>query len=454
MTWRLPVELGTLEAHPSESIPERIPTVALAGTSTAALLELRASEVARGVSNVHPIFVERAEGARLWDIDGKEYIDFVGGIGVLAVGHSHPRVRAAVERQLQRFTHTCFQVAMYEEYVQLAERLNRLVPGPSRKKTLLVTTGAEATENAVKIARAFTGRPAVISFHHGYHGRTLLALSMTGKNDPYKQRFGPFCSEIYQTPFPYEHHGWSTKRALESLDELFEAQVAPDRVAAIIIEPVLGEGGFVPAPPAFMVALRELATRHGIVLVCDEIQSGFGRTGKMFAFEHSGIEPDLVAIAKSIAGGLPLAGVVGKAEMMDAAAPGGLGGTYAGNPLACAAALATLGVIEEERLVERAQAIGARVGRALRDIQRRHRQIADVRGLGAMLGMEFVDEPDQPRSTHAKRVVEEARKRGLLLMSAGSKADVIRVLVPLVISDGELDAALARLAESCDAALT
>ncbi|MFI5388557.1 MAG: 4-aminobutyrate--2-oxoglutarate transaminase [Candidatus Eremiobacterales bacterium] len=427
--------------------------MALAGTSTAALLELRASEVARGVSNAHPIFVERASGARLWDIDGKEYIDFVGGIGVLNVGHAHPRVRAAVEQQLDRFTHTCFQVAMYEPYVRLAERLNRLVPGSSRKKTLLVTTGAEATENAVKIARAYTGRPAVVSFHHGYHGRTLLALSMTGKNDPYQLRFGPFCSEIYQTPFPYEHHGWTTERALRSLDDLFEAQVSPDRVAAIIIEPVLGEGGFVPAPPAFMVALRELATRHGIALVCDEIQSGFGRTGKMFAFEHSGIEPDLVAIAKSLAGGLPLAAVVGKAEMIDSVTPGGLGGTYGGNPLACAAALATLDVFEEERLVERARKIGARIERALRDLQRRHSEIADVRGLGAMLGIEFVDEPDKPKSTYAAKVIEEARIRGLLLMSAGSKADVIRVLVPLVISDDELDTGLARLAESCDAAL-
>ncbi|HYK51931.1 MAG TPA: 4-aminobutyrate--2-oxoglutarate transaminase [Candidatus Eremiobacteraceae bacterium] len=427
--------------------------MALAGTSTAALLELRASEVARGVSNAHPIFVERAEGARLWDIDGKEYIDFVGGIGVLNVGHAHPRVRAAVEQQLARFTHTCFQVAMYETYVRLAERLNRLVPGPTRKKTLLVTTGAEATENAVKIARAYTGRPAVVAFHHGYHGRTLLALSMTGKNDPYKLRFGPFCSEIYQTPFPYEHHGWTTERALESLDELFEAQVSPDRVAAIIIEPVLGEGGFVPAPPAFMVALREIATRHGILLVCDEIQSGFGRTGKMFAFEHSGIEPDLVAIAKSVADGLPLAAVVGKAEMIDTVTPGGLGGTYGGNPLACAAALATLDVFEEEGLVDRARVVGARIERALRDLQRRHPKIADVRGLGAMLGVEFVDEPDQPKSTYVKRVIDEARKRGLLLMSAGSKSDVIRFLVPLVISDEELDAGLARLAESCDAAL-
>ena len=428
--------------------------MALAGTSTAALLDLRASEVAVGVGNTHPIFVERAEGARLWDTDGKEYIDFVGGIGVLNVGHANPRVRDAVARQLERFTHTCFQVAMYESYVRLAERLNRLVPGPTKKKTLLVTTGAEATENAVKIARAYTGRPAVVAFHHGYHGRTLLALSMTGKNDPYKLRFGPFCSEIYQTPFPYEHHGWTTERALRSLDDLFEAQVPADRVAAIIIEPVLGEGGFVPAPPAFMRALRDLTSRHGIVLVCDEIQSGLGRTGKMFAFEHSGIEPDLVAIAKSIAGGLPLAAVVGKAEIVDSVTPGGLGGTYAGNPLACAAALAALDFMDDERLVERAEAIGAKVGPALRALQRRYPQIADVRGIGAMLGMEFVDGPDSPRSTHVKRIIEEARARGLLLMAAGSKADVIRVLVPLVITDDELETALARLAEACAAALT
>ena len=427
--------------------------MALAGTSTAALLELRASEVARGVSNAHPIFVERASGARLWDIDGKEYIDFVGGIGVLNVGHAHPRVRAAVEQQLERFTHTCFQVAMYETYVRLAERLNRLVPGPSRKKTLLVTTGAEATENAVKIARAYTGRPAVVSFHHGYHGRTLLALSMTGKNDPYKLRFGPFCSEIYQTPFPYEHHGWTTERALRSLDDLFEAQVSPDRVAAIIIEPVLGEGGFVPAPPAFMVALRELATRHGIVLVCDEIQSGFCRAGAMFAVEHSGIEPDLITIAKSLAAGLPLAGVVGRAEIIDSVTPGGLGGTFAGNPLACAAALATLDVIEEEGLVERARSLGRIVERALNELKRRFPQIGDVRGRGAMLGMEFVDEPGATKSTYVKRIIEDARKRGLLLMSAGSKANVIRILVPLVISDADLETALGILGESCAAVL-
>ena len=465
MTWLSPPEIGTLDINDAAGIlqpcrPRRQPPtkgpdiVALAGTSTAALLQLRASEVAAGVSNTHPIFVERAEGVRVWDSDGNEYIDFIGGIGVLNVGHSHPRIRAAVERQLERFTHTCFQVAMYESYVRLAERLNRIAPGPSKKKTLLVTTGSEATENAIKIARAYTGRPGVIAFNLGYHGRTLLALSMTGKNDPYKLRFGPFCADVYHAPFPYEYRGWTTKSALRSLEELFEADVPPDRVAAIIIEPVLGEGGFVPAPIDFLRALRQIATRYGIVLVADEIQTGFCRTGAMFAIEHAGVEPDLMAIAKSVAGGLPLAAVIGRAEIVDAVTPGGLGGTYAGNPLACAAALATLDVIEDEGLVERANIIGATVERALRDLQRSYPQIGDVRGRGAMLGMEFVDEPGAPKSTYVKRIIEEARHRGLLLFSAGPKANVIRVLVPLVISNTDLGIALERLSESCRAVLS
>ncbi|HXW75784.1 MAG TPA: 4-aminobutyrate--2-oxoglutarate transaminase [Candidatus Eremiobacteraceae bacterium] len=427
--------------------------MALAGTSTAALLALRASEVARGVGNTHPIFTARAKGAHLWDTEGNHYLDFAGGIGVLNVGHAHPKVRAAVAAQLERFTHTCFQVTMYEDYVRLCERLNALGPGPSKKKTLLVTTGAEATENAVKIARAHTGRAGVIAFNHSFHGRTLLALTMTGKNDPYKQQFGPYCSEIYFSQYPYEHHGWTTKAALAALDDVFEAQIAPDRVAAIIIEPVLGEGGFVPAPVEFMRELRRIADAHGIVLICDEIQSGFCRTGRFFAVEHAGIEPDLLTIAKSVADGLPLAGVIGRAEIMDAVTPGGLGGTYGGNPLACAAALATLDVIEEEQLVERAAEIGVVIERSLRDLQRRHAQIEDVRGRGAMLGMEFVDEPNAPRSTYVKRIIDEARNRGLLLLSAGHKASVIRILVPLVVSDEDLATGLSRLDESCAAVL-
>lgn len=427
--------------------------MAVASSSTESLLASRAAEVARGVGNTHPIFVDRASGARVWDVDGNEYYDFVGGIGVLNVGHSHPKVRAAVSAQLDRFSHTCFQVAMYDTYVRLAERLNRLAPGPSKKKTLLLTTGAEATENAVKIAREFTGRPAVVAFHHGFHGRTLLALTMTGKNSPYKQHFGPFCSEVYHAPYPYEYHGWSTERALSALDQLFESEVAPDRVAAIIIEPVLGEGGFVPAPINYLQELRRIATRHGIVLICDEIQSGYGRTGKMFAIEHADVEPDIITIAKSLAAGLPLAAVVGRADIMDAPGPGGLGGTYAGNPLACAAALAVLDIFEEERLLERAVAIGLRVEATLRALQRRFPRVGDVRGLGAMMGAEFTDDIGSDQPTIAKRIVAEARSRGLLLMAAGAKGDIIRALVPLAIHDDELEAALERLTESCEAVL-
>ncbi len=423
--------------------------MAFAEPSAPSLSELRSAQVARGVGNTHPIFVDRALGARVWDIDGREYYDFVGGIGVLNVGHSHPRVRAAVRAQLERFTHTCFQVAMYDTYVRLAERLNRLAPGPSTKKCLLLTTGAEATENAIKIAREHTGRPAVIAFSHSYHGRTLLALSMTGKDHPYKQHFGPFCSDVYHAPFPYEHHGWTSQRALESLSELLASTVSPERVAAIIIEPILGEGGFVPAPADFLRELRAICDRYGIVFVCDEIQTGFGRTGAMFAIEHAGVEPDLICIAKSIAGGLPLAAVIGRANIMDAAAPGGLGGTFGGNPLSCAAALATLDVFEEEGLVERADAIGQTIHRTLSDLQGRHPVIVDVRGRGAMMGMEFAVGEGSDESSEVQKIIADARGRGLLLMPAG--ANVIRILVPLVITDEELTAALGLLEASCDA---
>jgi len=427
--------------------------VAVASTRTESLLESRAREVPRGVGNAHPIFIERASGAKLWDVDGNEYFDFVGGIGVLNVGHVHPRVLAAIAEQLDRFSHTCFQVAMYDSYVRLAERLNRLAPGSHAKKTLLLSTGAEATENAVKIAREFTGRPAVVAFHHGFHGRTLLALTMTGKNSPYKQHFGPFCSEVYHAPFPYEYHGWTTERALGALEQLFESEVAPDRVAAIIIEPVLGEGGFVPAPAKYLQELRRIATRHGIVLIADEIQSGFGRTGKFFAIEHAGVEPDLITIAKSLAAGLPLSAITGRAEIMDAPAPGGLGGTYAGNPVACAAAIAALDVYEDDGLAERAVAIGVRIEAALRALQRRFPRVGDVRGLGAMMGAEFTDDVDSGKPTIAKQIVTEARSRGLLLMAAGAKGDIIRVLVPLVVSDDDLTAALTLLTASCEAVL-
>jgi len=428
--------------------------MALAASQTKALLDLRASEIPRGVGNTHPIFAARAFGAKLWDVDGKEYIDFVGGIGVVNVGHSHPKVRKAVAEQLERFTHTCFQVAMYEGYVELAERLNKLAPGPSKKKTFFVTTGAEAVENAIKIARMHTGRPAVVAFHHSFHGRTLLALTMTGENNPYKQNFGPFANEVYHVPYPYEFHGWSARRALEALSELFESEVAPNRIAAMVIEPVLGEGGFVPAPIEFLKALRAITLEHGIVLIADEIQSGYGRTGKMFAIEHAEVEPDLITVAKSIANGLPIAGVIGKAEIMDAPTAGGLGGTFGGNPLACAAALAVLDIIEEDHLLERAVEIGKRLEHRFHELKRRHRAIGDVRGLGAMIALEFQDHGKMTGSAIVQRIGEEARARGLLLMAAGVKRSIIRVLVPLIIDKEDLEIALDRLDEAVSAVLT
>lgn len=421
------------------------PDTVQAASEAALLMNRRETHVARGVGHAHPIFIERAHGARMWDVDGREYYDFAGGIGVQNVGHTHPKVVQAVRDQAERLIHTCFQVALYEPYVDLAEILNRIAPGPTPKKTLLLTTGAEATENAVKIAREYTRRPAVIAFQNGYHGRTLLALTMTGKNVPYKQHFGPFCSEIYHAPYPYEFRGWTAERALQALTDLLATQVSPDRVAALIIEPVLGEGGFAPAPPAFLQELRRIADRYGIVLICDEVQTGFGRTGKMFACEHAGIEPDLIAMAKSMGGGLPLSAVVGKAEIMDAPQPGGLGGTYAGNPVACAAALATLELMDGAFLA-RAQAIGNRLWTHLRDLQSRHESIVDVRGLGAMVAMELSD------AELAASVVAEARERGLLLMLAGH-GNVIRVLLPLIIEDDELEEALSRLSAACGAVL-
>jgi 4-aminobutyrate aminotransferase/(S)-3-amino-2-methylpropionate transaminase len=408
------------------------------------VLSRRSASVPRGVSVAHPLVVERGAGARIWGDDGRSYIDFVGGIGTLNLGHAHPKIVEAIAEQAKRLTHACFQVATYEPYVAVAEALNARAPGPSPKKTLLLSTGAEATENAIKIAREYTRRPAVISFTHGYHGRTLLALSMTGKNAPYKQHFGPFCSEIYHAPFPYEHHGTNAERAMAALEGMFESTVAADRVAAIIIEPVLGEGGFVPAPHQFMRELRALCTAHGIVLVADEIQTGFGRTGKFFACEHYGIEPDLITVAKSLAGGLPLAGVTGKAEIMDAPAPGGLGGTFAGNPVACAAALATLELMDDA-FFARAREIGARLTVALRSLQSRFAQIEDVRGLGAMVAMEL--------SSGAEQIVDAARERGLLLLLAG-KRNVVRILVPLVIDDADLDEALHILSTSVEHVLT
>ena len=394
----------------------------------ASLLDRRSRAVVRGLSSAHPIFADRAAGARLWDEDGREYLDFASGIGTLNLGHAHPRVLAAMRAQLERFTHTCFQVVQYEGYVALAERLNALAPGDFAKKTLLLSTGAEATENAIKIARHATGRSAVVAFRYGYHGRTLLALSMTGKVAPYRQNFGPYAPEVYHAPYPYPLHGVDADAAIGALHTLFETEVAPQRVAAIIVEPVLGEGGFVPAPFAFLRALRAECDRHGIVLVADEVQTGFGRTGTMFAIEQAGVAPDLITLAKSLAGGLPLAAVVGRAEIMDAVEPGGLGGTFAGNPVACAAALATLDAFEEEGLLERARTIGAQIRERLETLAQRYPAIAEVRGLGAMVAMELHEaKPDASGRNRARRIVDASCERGLILLTAGPGGCTVHV---------------------------
>jgi len=410
----------------------------------AELAELRRRYIPRGISTAHPLVADRAQGAEIWDVTGRRYIDFAGGIGVLNVGHNHPHVMEAVRAQLDRVTHTSFQVVMYESYLRLAERLCALAPGDGDKKAIFFSTGAEAVENAVKIARAHTGRPAVISFQGGFHGRTLLALSLTGSVVPYKQNFGPYATEVYQVPFPYEYRGWSTEKALASLDELFESAVAPQRVAAIIIEPVLGEGGFVPAPAEFLRELRALTERHGILLIADEIQSGFGRTGKFFAIEHSGVTPDLMTVAKSLAAGFPLSGVVGRADVMDAPGPGGLGGTYGGNPVACAAGLAVLDVMRDERLPERAARIGSVVEERMRTWAAEHKIVGDVRVLGAMAGMELVRDRKTkvPADTETAQLLALARERGLILLRAGIHHNVIRTLMPLTIPDEQLDEGL------------
>lgn len=420
-----------------------------------ALLELRQKVVPHGVSQVHPVVADKALGGKIWDVDGREYLDWVGGIGVLNVGHNHPKVVRAVREQLERFCHTCFQVTAYEPYIRLAEKLCQSAPGDFEKKAFFVTTGAEATENAIKIARASTGRSAVIAFRHSFHGRTLMGMTLTGKAQPYRQNFGPFAPEVYHAPYPYEYRGVDTQAALEGLQELFDTEVSPERVAALIIEPQLGEGGFVPAPAEFLRSLRALTQKHGIVLIDDEIQTGIGRTGKFWAIEHAGIEPDLICFAKSIGGGLPIAGVLGRAEIMDAPLPGGLGGTFAGNPLACAAGLAVLEVFAEEGLLERGQRLGGILHEGFRKLQTRFPHIGDVRGLGPMAAIEIVQDPSTKESdpvlTH--RVFEAAREQGLLLMKAGMYSNVIRCLVPLVVSEAEVHKGLEILEQSFEAAL-
>lgn len=406
----------------------------------------REAAVSRGISAGMPFYIDRAENAEMWDIEGKRFIDFAGGIAVLNTGHRHPKVMEAVKGQLERFTHTCAMVTPYDSFVELAEKLNALVPGPTPKKTAFFTTGAEAVENAVKIARAATGRPGVVAFSGGFHGRTLLTMGLTGKVVPYKVGFGPFPAEIFHVPFPNAYRGISEAESLKALDTLFKADVDASRVAAIIIEPVQGEGGFNIASPSFLQAIRAVCDKHGIVMIVDEIQTGFARTGKMFAVEHAGIEPDLVTMAKSLAGGFPLSAVTGKAALMDAPIPGGLGGTYAGSPLATTAALAVINVIEEEKLVERAEKLGERIAGRFRTMAQRNSLsvIGDVRNLGAMVAMELVTdrETKEPAADLTKALVAKAAEKGLILLSCGTYANVIRVLVPLTASDALVDEGL------------
>ena len=398
--------------------------------------ELRArieAAIPRGVSIAMPIVAARAEGAQLFDVEGRRYIDFAGGISVLNVGHRHPRVIAAATEQMNALTHACFQVTPYESYIRLAERLNQLVPGEFPKKTIFLTTGAEAIENAIKIARYATGRSAIISFTGGFHGRTMMALAATGKVAPYKLGFGPMPGEVFHAPFPDTYRCASTAESLHALEMIFKSDVDPSRVAAILIEPVQGEGGFNVAPFDFMRELRALCDRHGILLIADEVQTGFGRTGRMFAVEHSEIAPDLMAIAKSLAGGFPLAGVTGRADVMDKIAPGGLGGTYAGNPIACAAALAVLDVMRDEDILGRAEKLGKQVRRSLDEMSQRLDCIGDVRGLGAMLAVELVKnrKTKEPAPHLAQAAVARAATRGLVIITCGVYGNVMRVMVPL-----------------------
>jgi 4-aminobutyrate aminotransferase/(S)-3-amino-2-methylpropionate transaminase len=407
----------------------------------------RVAAVPRGVANALPIYAERASNAEIWDVEGRRLIDFASGIAVLNTGHLHPRVQAAIGAQVAQLSHACFQVTPYENYIALAERLNEIVPGSGPKKTIFLTTGAEAVENAVKIARHHTRRSAVIAFGGSFHGRTLGCMSLTGKVQPYKAGFGAMLPDVYHVPFPVEYHGISVTQSLAAIEQLFKADVDPERVAAIIIEPVQGEGGFYVAPAEFLRALRALCDRHGIVFIVDEIQSGFARTGRMFAIEHAGVEPDLVTLAKSLAGGVPLSAVSGKAAIMDSPPPGGLGGTYAGSPLGCAAGLAVLEVIEAEQLCQRAERVGAAVRARLVDLQSRWPCIGDVRGLGAMVAMELVKDrrADAPDAELTKALVQAAGRRGLVLLSCGVYGNVIRFLMPLTIPDALLAEGLAIL---------
>ena len=429
------------------------------GPESKALMGRRRRAVPRGAVNAMPVFIKEARGALLTDVDGNTFIDFAGSIGAMNVGHTDPRVVEAVKEQAGDLTHTAFQTAPYEPYVELAEKLNALVPGEFEKRTFLANSGAEAVENAVKIARAHTGRQAVLAFENGLHGRTLLTMTLTSVAIPYKKGFGPFAPEVYRVPAPYPYRCPAGKDCSDGcrgdcfgfVERVLAGQVDPENLAAVVVEPVSGEGGFIPFPDFYLRRLRELCDEHGILLIVDEIQTGFGRTGKMFAIEHSGVAPDLLTTSKSLAGGLPLSGVTGRAEVMDSVQPGGLGTTLGGNPVACAAALAVLEVFEEDDLLSRAGEIGERVKGAMREIQEKHPDvIGDVRGRGPMAAMELVKDPESriPDGERTAKVVEIALQNGLMLLTAGRYANVIRTLMPLSITDDELEEGLSILARA------
>lgn len=422
-------------------------------TTNDELLALRESATARGVATQTTVFSDKARNAEIWDVEGNCYIDLAAGIAVTNTGHNHPVVIAAVKAQLERFSHTCFQVTPYDVYVQLAARLNEVAPGPTPKKSMFLTTGAEAVENAVKISRKHTGRSGVIAFSGAFHGRTMMGMALTGKVVPYKAGFGPFPAEVFHVPFPIDYHGVTVEHSLAALDTLFKSDVEPSRIAAMIIEPVQGEGGFYPAPVEFLQQLRRICDQHGIVFIVDEIQTGFGRTGKMFAIEHAGVEPDLMAIAKGLAGGFPLSGVIGKAEIMDSVAPGGLGGTFGGSPLGCAAGLAVLQVIAEEKLCAKAAAIGDQVRAWGEALQRQNNCIGHIRTTGAMCAIELVHDgdADKPDADLAKAIAAESLNRGVVLLTCGVRGNVIRFLPPLTIGDELLDEALAVVADAISA---
>ena len=426
------------------------------GLSNADWQARKADAVARGQGNIAPVYVERALGSELWDVEGNRFIDFGTGIAVCSAGHCHPKITAAVSEQLNKFSHTCVMVTPYDSSVRLAEKLNQLAPGASKKKSIFVTTGAEAVENAVKIARAHTGRRGVIAFNGGFHGRTMLAMGLTGKITPYKNLFGPFPAEIYHAPYPIEYHGVSVDESLKAVDNLFKVDIAPGDVAAIIVEPVQGEGGFYPAPVEFLQALRALCDEHGIMLVVDEIQTGFARTGKMFCSEYAGIEADLMTVAKGMANGYPIAAVVGKAEVMDSPLPGGLGGTYAGSPLGCVAGLAMIDVIEEEKLADGANHVAEVFRSRLDALQAKYpTRIGHLRtGHGAMMAMELVQNGDagQPDAELTKALIGKAYENGLALLSCGSRGNVIRFLPALNISDALINEGMDIL-EACLAEL-